>query len=1072
MSFRLFGRGSIPFVVSSLVLAAVPQSASADCPGFSGGNTGTINYSYPYSIGTADVNGDGKQDLLVIGGNDKVDVFFGDGNGGFSFHTAVPVGAAPRSIVTGDFNRDGKIDFATANSNDSSVSVFLGNGDGTFTQASGSPMTAATVTSLIGPFGIAAADINGDGKLDLAVANQGGNAVTILLGVGDGTFTQASPVTANVSQPVYVALGDLDGDGKMDLVVANTQSNIVILHGDGTGAFPSSTAGPTGPNIDSTYVTIADLNGDGRPDIITTDLNGSGYFLPGTVQVYLQNANGTFAAPVGYGVQGEPVGAMVADFNGDGKPDIAAVNSYSNSVSVLLGVGDGTFGSASNFTANYGPNFLAVADFNGDGKPDIATANYNTWDMTIFLNNSDCATNSCARFGPATSFTAGNGPGSVVAADFNRDGKLDVAVGDTGASNVAVLLGDGAGGFGTAKNTTVASGVLALAVADFNGDGIPDVAAVNTNADSVSIVLGNGDGTFATHHDFGVGTSPSRPRGIVVGDFNGDGKPDLAVTCGMSLQLTILLNTTPRGSATPSFTVANINGVGSGFGPRGVSVGDFNRDGKLDVAVANFGDGTTNGWVTIFLGKGDGTFFASPPPASFGTGVGSEVPAVGDFNGDGKLDLAVPNFTAGTVTILLGDGAGGFSAATGSPYTVGASARNAVVADINHDGKLDVATSNGDGTTSILLGSGTGTFTVSSVPSGTNSFALAAGDFNRDGAIDLVVADNAGTTNNLSYLRNGCPDLAIAKSHTGNFVQGQVGATYTINVTNPGSVATGGTVTVTDTLPTGLTATNISGTNWNCTTGNPVSTCTRSDALAASGTYEPITVTVTVANSAASSVVNNATVSGGGESNTANDSADDATTVDPGLPAPANLTAFADSVSTASVSWSSVTGATGYKVFRSFNNQPFAPAGTTTATTFPDSALASGTTYVYAVEAMGSSSNFSPMSNVDIATTIVFTDDPIGGGTTAIKAVHLTDLRTAVNAVRTAAGLPAATFTGDPLVAGSTLLNVVHITQLRAALDEARAAIGVPPMAYTDPTLASGDFVKAAHVQDLRTGVK
>ena len=227
-----------------------------------------------------------------------------------------------------------------------------------------------------------------------------------------------------------------------------------------------------------------------------------------------------------------PYSVAVADLDGDGKPDLAAVNYYSGNVSVLLGKGDGTFQTAVNYRAGSAPQSVAVGDFNGDGKPDLAVANNGSANVSVLLGNGD------GTFLAPVNYAAGGWPQFVATDDINNDGKPDLVVANfrvsdfTISANVSILLGNGDGTFRAPASYN--PGGRAVAVADFNGDGRPDVAVANNG---IAVLLGNGDGAFQTAVNF---NSPgSQP--LVVGDFNGDGMPDLAVV--NSTGVSILLNT-------------------------------------------------------------------------------------------------------------------------------------------------------------------------------------------------------------------------------------------------------------------------------------------------------------------------------------------------------------------------------------------------------------------------------------------------------------------------------------------------------------------------------------------------
>jgi hypothetical protein len=349
-----------------------------------------------------------------------------------------------------------------------------------------------------------------------------------------------------------------------------------------------------------------------------------------------------------------PQFVAVADFNGDGKLDLA-VPVYSiftplSDMNILLGNGDGTFTAGPTFPL-FGQNVnnAAVADFNGDGKPDLAISLPDADEIQILLGNGD------GSFTPSLPIPA-IGVFVVATGDFNRDGKADLVLVNTGPGTVSILLGNGDGTF-TAKDeiTTPASGAggvalgpAAVASADFNHDGIPDLAVVNGPRfvqgapGSVTILLGNGDGTFTAAPDTPV--TGGQPLFIVAGDLNGDGEPDLVVTnmndgAPQLGDLTVLL-----GNGDGTFMTAASPVTGSV--PSSVAIADFNGDGKADLVTANGGSDT----ATVLLGNGDGTFAAPQSPA---TGKTPIFAGVGDFNGDGTPDLAVANNDGSSVTVLL-----------------------------------------------------------------------------------------------------------------------------------------------------------------------------------------------------------------------------------------------------------------------------------------------------------------------------------------------------------------------------------------------------------------------------------
>ncbi len=382
------------------------------------------------------------------------------------------------------------------------------------------------------------------------------------------------------------------------------------------------------------------------------------------------------AAGSPYNVGDEPSSIAVADFNLDGKPDLAVANGATNNLTILLGNGSGSFTQAagSPFSAGSNPFSVAVGDFNLDGKPDLAIANYNSANVTILLGNG-----SGGFTEPAGSpVSAGNSPASVAVGDFNLDGKPDLAVANTITfGTVTILLGNGNGGFTQAPGPppSVGNGPYFVVAGDFNLDGKPDLATADTNSSSVTILVGNGSGGFTPSATSPAGTFP---HSLAVTDFNLDGKPDLAVANRDSLNVTILLGNGSGGFTQPAGSPIAIT-LGS---PYFVTAGDFNLDGKPDLAIRVAGLGGGSNRVEILSGNGNGSFgTANSTEASFGRAL-----AIGDFDLDGKPDLATANSgptIVDTVSVLLNACAPPMIAATPVSRTAGSPSANSQIAIVS-----------------------------------------------------------------------------------------------------------------------------------------------------------------------------------------------------------------------------------------------------------------------------------------------------------------------------------------------------------------------------------------------------
>jgi VCBS repeat protein/FG-GAP repeat protein len=442
----------------------------------------------------------------------------------------------------------------------------------TYLEASGVPNNFSLTATVPGnentlPTGMMSFVDASNGNAVLATA-----ALTSEPGAGFAGSSLLSVASQNIGNTVLTT--DFNGDGIPDLVILG--SGISVLLGNGDGTF---TAAPTPSSDLPGAIAVGDFNGDGIPDLAVAPA-----FDEGHSEVLLGNGDGTFTNANGsFGNTSDTVTSntiAVGDFNGDGKLDLVETCASDNEqpcnlLLILSGNGDGTFTqSCETFLPFAGSQSMAVGDFNGDGQPDVAVVNSGANGVNVILNKGGCP--AVVDTIPAT----GAGPSSIAAADFNGDGKVDLAVANSGSNNVTILLGNGDGTFTAAASPATGMAPSSLAVGDFNGDGIPDLAAANAGSSGVTILLGNGDGTF------NAAISPAADTGstsLVLADFNGDGKEDLVVANSPDSSATALL-------AEAALTIATVNNVSpAGAGThlvKAIYPGDVNYGGSTSADVS------------------------------------------------------------------------------------------------------------------------------------------------------------------------------------------------------------------------------------------------------------------------------------------------------------------------------------------------------------------------------------------------------------------------------------------------------------------------------------------------------
>ena len=720
----------------------------------------------------------------------------------FATPASFATGSGSSSVAWGDVNGDGRLDLAVANFAVDSVTVLLN------TTTTGATSFAALGCFAAGltPVAVAFGDVNGDGRLDLAVANAGSNTVSVLLNTTTtGATTPAFATQQNFNTADYpssVALGDVNGDGLLDIVTANYDSASVSV------LLNTTTTGATTPTFatqqefdtfsDPTSVALGDVNGDGLLDLAVS--HDGDY----RVSVLL---NTTTSGVVGFGTMSFRLtnsiySVALGDVNGDGLPDLVTANSDSETVSVLLnttttGETTPTFATQQNFYYSTNPSSVAVGDVNGDGLLDLAVANAGSASVSVLLNTTTTGATT-PTFATQQPFNVGLSPYSVALGDVNGDGSLDIVTANYDSETVSVLLNTTTTGvlnFATQQNFNTADYPISVALGDVNGDGLLDIVTANFGANSVSVLLNTtttGVLSFAAEEEFITGLAP---RSVTLGDVNGDGLLDIVTADSGANSVSVLLNTTTTGATTPTFAIRQPFDVG--VSPFSVTLGDVNGDGRLDLVTANYNLNNVSVLLNTTKTVAGVTTFNFAAERSFDTGFCPISVALSDVSGDGSLDLVTANNGLNDVSVLLNMGVSvtlSDGSATGTifdddsapPPPPPASSPPSVVATgpgtaaqvnvLNPDGSIRLTiqpfgeylggttTSNGDvtndGVADIVVGAGAGAagghvkvfdgVTGAEIRSFfafdgfTGGVTVGSGDVNSDGVADIVVGAGAG----------------------------------------------------------------------------------------------------------------------------------------------------------------------------------------------------------------------------------------------------------------------------------------------------------------------------------------
>jgi len=685
----------------------------------------------------------------------------------FEYPPTYAVGTAPGPVAAADVNGDGLTDIIVGNQSSKNVSVLLNTGKGSFAAARNS-----STGKSFGP--ITAADIDGDGKVDLLFPSDG---ACMMWGRGDGTFP--SPTTAASTTDVRATTAaDLNGDGKLDIIVAcgnlyeggaydlQYSGVLVYLNNSGRTFFSPvryvSVSHSSSSGVVPRAVAAEDLNGDGYPDIVLCHDNDTQLYI------FAGKASGTFNPAITKQTNLTGIQSIcLADVDGNGKKDIILTSAIETTpagegyrVSVMLNGGSLNFAAPVRYRAGLKVNWAATADLNGDAKPDIVTANPGSWDVCVLLNKGNGTFADAVDYLTGAQPASGNAQGAVALADFNGDGRMDIAASNSAENNVAVLLNQGKGDFPGPRNLLMEDSPDQIVSADFDGDGALDLAVASHATSRIYLYRNNGKASFTPAGSLALDGFPAPALALCTGDFNGDNRPDIVVaTEGAYATFEIFLNVTGW-TFTPGVSI--VTSIVAEARSRAIAAGDLSGDGKLDVVITNTWTDTGppyywHAYLMFAKGNGDGTFQGT---IDYAAGPNPDSVIIFDINKDGKNDVAVANGSMITRRLNLGGGVLGdyldMTGGTNGPFSLAAG-------DIDKDGYPDIVAATGNIAVLLNRGMSQGYFALPPkyYNAGSTQFAT-LGDVDRDGYPDLLATVETGSA---AVLRNNTHGVFGAPTH-------------------------------------------------------------------------------------------------------------------------------------------------------------------------------------------------------------------------------------------------------------------------------------------------------------------
>ena len=694
----------------------------------------TGSNSHPVSVSAGDLNDDGQWAIVVANsGTDNLELFFHYDNDVFINRTSLSTGLAsyPHSVTIADFNRDHFMDIAVVNAWHDTMIVFLGSGNESFVTRN---VYSTGVRS--SPKSIVAGDLNSDGRTDVVIANPGSNDFAVFLAFDYISFTNhLINVPGMISMPFFIITNDFNNDHLLDIAIVNIHSaTLGIYLGYGNGTFSDQITYSTGPSSSPFSLASGDLNDDNCIDVVVANTDSS------TISIFFGYCNGSFQSPISYstGSSTEPYSVAVADFNQDHHLDIVVTvggNVDEHKIWVFLGSGDGSFRGVIGYSMNNqtNPVWVAVDDVNKDAIPDIVVANKFTDNVCILFGYGN------GSFGHGMTLFTGDdsGPTSIALGDLNGDDAIDIVVASHYSNTILLFFGDGNGSFFSPKTYVADSNadLVAVIVSDINNDTILDILVCDYNRidSSFAILYGFGDGNFTLPKIYPTGLN-SQPFMLATGDFNSDGRVDLAINYFNQDRIGVFIQV----SSEPFGSSSSIS-TGDRSHPESVVLADLNNDHRLDIVATN----SAGDSISIYFGYGNGEF-ADQLMYSIGTQSFPSSITADHLNDDDYVDIALVSAANDNVIILLGCGNGSFIKI--STYSTGLRSIpvSVVAKDLNRDNRSDVVVANrGSNEVVILVGLGNGSFIEAkrySIGYDSRPQSVAVADVNNDDMLDIIVA--------------------------------------------------------------------------------------------------------------------------------------------------------------------------------------------------------------------------------------------------------------------------------------------------------------------------------------------